>query len=130
VVVSAVARAHRRPSRPGSCPHVVLRLLAEQTDQPRAHIAQRHHPRGAAIGLGDRSGHVEHGAHRCFVAAVTLRLRDAEDPGLGQRRDALLDDPPIQFALGGVVREQWLEFAHPGDEFGGTGHDSVVLPEG
>ena len=63
-------------------PHLVLGLLRVQAGHPGAHVQQRRHPGGAAVGLAERGRHVEHGAHRGLIAPVPLRLGDLEDARL------------------------------------------------
>ena len=102
-------------------PHVVLGLLRVQADHPGAHVQQRCHPGGAAVGLAERGRHVEHGAHRGLVAPVPLRLGDLEDARLAQRLDAVLGHAAVLLTPGGVLADQRLQFLHPGDELTGAG---------
>jgi hypothetical protein len=50
---------------------------------------------GAAVGLGHRGGHVEHGTDGGLVPAVPLRHRDLEQAAVGEGPDALRHYPPV-----------------------------------
>jgi len=89
-------------------PDVILGLFGIQTGHPGAHVAQRDDPGCTPVGLGYRSGDVQHGAHRSLIAAVALWLGDLEDTGLGKRLDAVLDDPSVVLSLRGILREERL----------------------
>ena len=108
-------------------PHVVLGLPGVGADHPGAHVQQRDHPPGAAVGLADRGRHVEHGAHRGLVAAVPPGLGDPQDARLLQRPHALLGHPPVRLPRGGVRAQERMQFGHPGDELGRVRHGGPVI---
>ena len=85
--------------------NLVLRFDREQAGQPAANVVEINDPGSAAVGLGDRRTHVEHGAGIHLPAAVALRRAHLEQAGFAHGLDRFFDNAPVGFAERSVLAQ-------------------------
>jgi hypothetical protein len=102
-------------------PDVLLGLVGEHAAQPVADVDERQHPPRRAVALADRRGDLHLGPDRDLVAAEAPRHRDLEQPGVGERLDALVGDPALGVGLGGVALDDRADLSDPVEQLLGPG---------
>jgi hypothetical protein len=89
--------------------NLVLRFDRKQAGQPAANVVEIDDPGGAAVGLGDRRTHVEHGAGIHLPAAVALRRANLEQAGFAHGLDRFLNNTSVRFAERSFITLNRLE---------------------